>query len=547
MNAGASEQSPTVAGRQVAPLLQREEDLARLNGLVAGARAGEGTVALIEGAAGIGKTRLLGELHTRARSLGFLVLAARGAEIEREFAFGLVRQAFEPWLAHAGERERTEVMSGAARFTAPVFAEAGASAPPDADPGYAVLHGLYWLCANLAVRQPLLLSFDDAHWIDLPTLRFVSFLGRRLEGMNALVVLAARPGEPGTGPATLSALVVELDLPILRPEPLSQAATASVIRSQLGRDVGAELCTACHEVSAGNPFLIAELIRELEAQDRELDQIPADWVRRLGPERIAQSVLMRIGRLSPEAVRLAWAIAVLGGEAHMRHAAQLAGLSLTGASPIVDSLVEAAVLDRSNIVGFVHPLVRAAVYKDIPAGERARLHAAAASLLAEEGATAERVAVHLLTSEPDGQPWVVETLRRAADAALARGTPEPAVAFLRRALAEPPTPPERVRLLLDLGSAEFGAGDPAALEHLSEAVAAGADEQERAAAALQLGRALNAASRSAEAVAIFERSIEELGDRDQELALWLEGELLGTAWYEASTQPLILPRVGRLR
>ena len=98
--------SQTVAGARAMALFERGGDLALLGGLLADARAGEGRLAVIEGPAGIGKTRLLEEARAAADGLGLEVLHARGGELERDFGFGVVRQLLEPRVAVAGERER---------------------------------------------------------------------------------------------------------------------------------------------------------------------------------------------------------------------------------------------------------------------------------------------------------------------------------------------------------------------------------------------------------------------------------------------------------
>ena len=88
------------------------------------------------------------------------------------------------------------MLSGAASLVAPLLtgAEAALAAPED---DYAALHGLYWACANLAERRPLVLLVDDAQWADERSLRFLHFLARRLEGLPILLLIAVRTFEPG--------------------------------------------------------------------------------------------------------------------------------------------------------------------------------------------------------------------------------------------------------------------------------------------------------------------------------------------------------------
>ena len=108
---------------------------------------------------------------TAAADHGMRVLSARGTELERDFSFGVVRQLFEPVLVEADEHERANLLDRRCR-------RGGRSARPArracrrrragarVDPSFAILHGLYWLCANLAAATPLCLVVDDAHWAD---------------------------------------------------------------------------------------------------------------------------------------------------------------------------------------------------------------------------------------------------------------------------------------------------------------------------------------------------------------------------------------------
>src|SRR5436309_2701717 len=100
------------------PLLERDEQLARIESALAEARAARGKFVVIEGPAGIGKTALLAAVRTAATDGGMRVLRARGTELERDFAFGVVRQLFEPSLAEASELERADLLQGAAGVAA---------------------------------------------------------------------------------------------------------------------------------------------------------------------------------------------------------------------------------------------------------------------------------------------------------------------------------------------------------------------------------------------------------------------------------------------
>jgi predicted ATPase len=247
----------------VQPLHEREAELLELDGLISDAESRSGRLTLIEGPPGIGKTRLLAATCERAEERGLVVLTARGGELERDFAFGIVRQLLEPPLRAAAPAEREQLMVGAARFSEPVFAGPAVEIGHLGDPSYAVLHGLYWLVANLGERKAIVLAIDDAHWADGPSLRFLEFLGRRLQGMGVLLALASRRGEPGTQSESLRRLCQEMGTRPIEPRLLSIDAVKLLVRSRLGETISDDLCAACHEVTGGNPFLLGELLIEL--------------------------------------------------------------------------------------------------------------------------------------------------------------------------------------------------------------------------------------------------------------------------------------------
>jgi predicted ATPase len=151
-------------------LLEREAQVAALQALADAARSGGGRFAVIEGSAGIGKTRLLAEGRAIAGAAGMRVLAARGGEFEGEFAYGIVRQLFEPLLASASSDLRAELLSGPAALIEPLFGapELAVSQDAPAEGSFAIFHGLYWLAANVALHEPTLLAIDDLHWADAP-------------------------------------------------------------------------------------------------------------------------------------------------------------------------------------------------------------------------------------------------------------------------------------------------------------------------------------------------------------------------------------------
>jgi HEAT repeat protein len=169
------------------------------------------------------------------------------------------------------------------------------------------------------------------------------------------------------------------------------------------------------------------------------------------------------------------------------------------------------ILERGRPLRFAHPIVRTAVYEAIPTGRRSDLHARAAGILSAEGAAPETVAAHLLNTDPCGDPNAVTDLREAASRSVARGAPEPAGEFLRRALAEPPPAEVRPDVLRELGSALTRVGDPAAGEVLDQAFELAATPEARVRAAFELTETLMIGGRSP-AVAVVESILDEVPD-----------------------------------
>src|SRR4051794_24641417 len=245
----------------VSELLERERELEAIGELVAGVSDGQGRMALIDGPAGIGKSRLLDAFADAARAAGARVLRAGGSDLGREFPFGVVPQLFEPLLSDPDARER--LLRGSAAPGRPVFEPLEDAL---ADPSFAVLHGLYWAAVNLAGEQPLVLVVDDLHWCDRSSLRFLAYLVRRLAGLPVLVAAARRPAEPGSDAVLMGELAGDAQTTTLTPGALTAAAVAEIARARLSADADDGFCAACHEATGGNPLLLRELLAALEAE-----------------------------------------------------------------------------------------------------------------------------------------------------------------------------------------------------------------------------------------------------------------------------------------
>ncbi len=204
----------------------------------------------------------------------------------------------------------------------------------------------------------------------------------------------------------------------------------------------------------------------------------------------------------------------------------MSGLSLGSVADACERLVVAGLLSDTQVVGFVHPLVRAAVLNELPSPRRAADHARAARLLSEDGASGDAVAAHLLLAEPSGDEWVVAELRAAASVALGRGAPAATISYLRRALREPPPKEDRRAVSRELGLALLRDDHAEGIEVLRSVRAAEDDPVVRAQLATELSISLALRRTGDEGVAMLEESLREIPDHQAGLGPFLRGHLL---------------------
>src|SRR3954471_74092 len=522
--APAAAPAPRDSGSRI---VERDNEIGLIGMLLGDAIAGEGRVALIEGPAGIGKTRLLAEARAQGAPLGMAVLSARGSELEREFPFGVARQLLESALADPARRDR--LFPGAAAPARAVFE--APSGEPTGDTSFAALHGLFWLAVNLTAEGPLLLAIDDLHWVDSPSLRFIAYLTRRLEGLPIAIATTLRSGEPPTDQALIAEVIQDPATAPVRPRPLTEPAVAELVRERLGEHADDAFCSACHRATVGNPLLLRQLLSALESDGVEPDAAHAHVVRDIGQGAVSRSVLLRLARLGPETTAVARAVAVLGEHADLPAIGSLAGIEDKEVATASAALARAEILRPDRPLGFVHPLVRDAVYHDLPLGERELQHTQAAHILSALGAPPEQVAAHLLAVPRRGERWVSDLLQAAARDAMRKAAPESAVAYLPRARAEPPPTDELPRVQYELGLGEMLTRGPAAIEHLEAAYEAIEDPIERVPAAAILSRALLFTGHPEEGVEIAHAAAAALPPEADELRRQMKAFDIVSIWF----------------
>ncbi len=455
----------------------RRDECARLDGLLAGARAGRSAALVMRGEAGLGKSALLEYVAESAADLR--VLRAAGVESEMELAFAALHQMCRPAL------DRLGLLPGPQRAALGTAFGLQAGPPPDRFLiGLAVLS----LLAEVAEDGPLVCLIDDARWLDQASARVLAFVARRLVAESVLMIFTVR--EPDA----------ELDgLPELLVQGLREDDARQLLRSVVPWPLDEQVAEQIVAETRGNPLALLELPRGLSPAQLTggfgLPEAPPEVVP--PPGRIEDSFLRRAEALpGPARLWLVVAAAEPTGDLALvwRAAAQLGIPAAAADSAAQDGLVEIGARVR-----FRHPLVRSAIYRSASRAEWQAAHRALAEA-SDPQRDPDRRAWHQAqaASEPDED--LAAELERSADRAQARGGLTAAAAFLERAAALTPDPARRAGRALAAAQAKAQAGLPAAaLELLAQAEAGPADELLRARIGLLRGQMAFASSHGADA------------------------------------------------
>jgi DNA-binding CsgD family transcriptional regulator len=430
------------------PLAGRGTEGARLDRLLADARAGQSAVLVLRGEPGIGKTALLG--YAAERAAGFQVFRAAGVESEMELPFAGLHQLCGPMLGGLGQLPPPQRDALGTAFGL------SSGAPPDRFlVGLAVLS----LLSDVAAERPLLGLIDDAQWLDRSSAQVLAFVARRLQAESVVLLFAARE------PAELNELAGLPDLPLRGlPGDSARELLASATKGPLDDRVRDRILAEAR----GNPLALLELPREVS---------PATLAGGFGlpgglplPGQIEASFLRRARQLPAATQRLLLVAAAepTGEPALLWRAAGMLGIPAEAADPAqADGL-----LDLGVQIAFRHPLLRSAIYRAAAADERRSAHLTLAAATDTE-IDPDRRAWHRAHSTLAPDEDVADELERSAARAQARGGLAAAAAFLERAAALTPDPGRRVRRALYAARAKQLAGAPNEALALLAAAAAG--------------------------------------------------------------------------
>ncbi|MEO6090131.1 MAG: AAA family ATPase [Umezawaea sp.] len=475
-----------------AVLLERDGELEVVGQALRRAAGGVGSVIVVAGPLGIGKTALLRSVPRHLDAADCVLLQASAAQSELDFAAGVVRQLLDHVAPSAADDTTGTDQLG--------------------------------VLLDLTAQETLLLLVDDLQWADDESLAVLETFARWVSRLSAVVVVSVREGDPcGDRPAVASILAGAAHR--LRPKPFTRAGSAALVRERLGRDCDDEFALACHKATDGNPMLLTALVLAWSVEGLPPVAAHAETARTMRPTYARDRLVACIGGLPEPATALLKTLAVLGGG--LPDAAALAGLDRVALLGVTRALRKLGLL---TAIGFAHRAVCDAVEETMTSAEREDVHVRAARLLYDNGRPEEEVARQLLEiTRPQGA-WAVEVLRVAAETALRSGSPEAAERYLRRALLETSVDGEdRAKVLVDLASAVRGFDVHAAVRCISYAVPLLKVPRNRAAALIRLTPMVMTDAPEA-VVAMLRQVLSELGDAcldpvDRELALRIEARL----------------------
>jgi DNA-binding CsgD family transcriptional regulator len=406
--------APQLVGR-AAELGAIDEALAALE------RPASGAIELV-GEPGIGKTRLLGELASRADDQGRLVLSASASELERELPFWVFVDALDEYVQGL-EARRLEALDEAARAElAHVFpsfpGDGNGGTPVLQDQRYRTHRAVRQLLEALAATKPLVLVLDDLHWADSGSIELLGALLRRPPAAPVLFAVAVRPRQ---APERLSSALERAQ----RAGTLSRLELAALspgeARELLGAEIEDEKAAVLYEASGGNPFYLEQLARSPIA--RAADTAVATLAGVEVPHAVAAALTGELALLDGKARRVLEGAAVVGDPFELELAAIAAGADEAAAMNALDELWRHDLVRQTDVprrFRFRHPLVRRAVYDAAPGGWRLGAHERSAAALAARGAPAVERANHVERSARHGDVTAVAVLREAGDAVAPR-------------------------------------------------------------------------------------------------------------------------------
>jgi DNA-binding SARP family transcriptional activator len=442
-------------------LVGRTQELEALHKAWRSVRRGAGRVVLIEGEAGVGKSRLADEFFRWVGAETGTVLRTRGYDARAGVPYGPVVEALRgtleaPGLSGADPQWLAEVARLLPELRQRFRGLPEASPPPVPAEAWRLFEAVAQVLLAVAAEQPVALAIDDLHWFDGDSCNLLHFLTRRLEDAPVLWCGMLTLGElRRDAPAArlCRALRVKPRATILTLAPLSEEELWQMVR-EMGRVTvptgGRRLAARLYQVTRGNPFYVIELLKTLFAQGwLTADPESGEWL--VAPEAaetrsmsmsptVHDAIAERIESLPPDLHDVLITIAVAATDCRTGLLSHVHGISRLRAATIADELVERRLLEEDNgLYRCAHPVIARVVRDGLTTSRRRELHravAAALELLSEtEGAPSPPGEIARHAELGGDRALAYRCSLRASDAARQRYAHEEALMWLDLAAA----------------------------------------------------------------------------------------------------------------
>ena len=436
-----------------------------LGRLIARAGAGQGSAVLIEGEPGIGKSSLVRAALAAGAQAGCQVFWGAGDELGQALSLLPVLDGLRVREPSANSRRRTIVR----------ILQGDVSTGRGLDASAVLAEQLLALVAELCADRPTILVIDDLQWADEATVTLWARLARSAVQVPLLLIGMMRPVPQREDLLALRRAVdgsARLQLTGLAHGPV-----ADLVAALAGARPDDGLLRLA-DGAAGNPLYVTELIGFLARGSglRISNRGTAEVVDGFPLASLSAAIADRLGFVSGHVRQVLRAAALLGVDFTVRELAIILGRAVADLVPAIDEALAAGVLTASGkTLGFRHPLIRAALYDEMPMSVRAAWHREAGRALADAGAPADRVARQLLRAVGDGSggagtsvdEWILTWLAGASELLVDRA-PQVAADLLRKAAADSPVGSvQQARLAARLAEALYRVGDAAEAEQVA--------------------------------------------------------------------------------
>ncbi|TQM64632.1 helix-turn-helix transcriptional regulator [Humibacillus xanthopallidus] len=405
----------------------RAVELAAATSALGALAEGRASALVIEGEAGIGKTRLVQAIEEQAHARRVTVFHGQAHPFERTRPFAMVSSALD-LKRRPPDARRAAIASLLARDGWGGDHAAG-------DLHFRVLEEVVDLVEASCADRPVLLVAEDIHWADPASLSLVSAVVRRMPFSPVLVVVTVRSSPASPDVARLLDDLESAGARTLRLAPLPRVDVHTLAAHELGGPPGPTLSTMLDQ-AGGNPLWATALLRALADEGTLVRSGPrVEAPSSTLPTSLSDLVLRRLRDLSPATLELLKVAAVLGDAVWVHDLAAVARTTPDEVVGLLGEAFDARLLDEADDrLVFRHQLVQAAIYQRIPAPTRRVLHRQAGVALMRAGADRLDVADHLALGSERGDDEAVAWLRDAAREALP-SAPTVSVGLLRRAEA----------------------------------------------------------------------------------------------------------------